>query len=215
MPSALKLDGQRFGRLIAMERKHQDSHGAWVWLCRCECGRYVLVRGATLRGGKTSACAHCAAIVRNTTHGGTGTVFYSRWRAMLDRCENRHHRGWLNYGGRGIKVCDEWHDFAAFSRDMRPSFRSDLELDRTDVNGHYEPGNCRWITHAEQQNNRRNNHRLTWAGRTLSLAEWSSLLGLKPNTLLYRIRRGWPLERAITKGVAPAVLLEIANQEAR
>lgn len=211
MPAALDLSGQRFGRLVVIERSHQDSHGAWLWLCRCNCGKTVHVRGATLKAGRTSACHSCAATERATTHGGTGTDLYSRWRAMLSRCEDRNYRGWPGYGGRGIKVCDDWHDFTAFQRDMGPTFDPSLELDRIDVDGHYEPGNCRWITHAEQQHNKRSNHTVTWRDRTLTVTQWAALLGMRPNTLLYRIRRGWAIDRAMTTGVPEHVLLELAN----
>jgi len=147
----------------------------------------------------------------STTHGATGSALYSRWRAMLDRCENRKHRAWANYGGRGIKVCVEWHQFEAFARDMGPSFHPTLELDRIDVDGHYEPSNCRWLTHAEQQSNKRTNRVVTWRGRTMTVTEWAELLRMKPNTLVYRLRRGWPTERALTLGVPGDVLLELAN----
>lgn len=211
MPAALDLSGQTFGKLSTLGRSHKDGTGAWMWLCRCECGRQVHVRGATLNAGRTSACQSCANRDHGITHGQTGTDLYLRWRAMLDRCENRKHRGWPNYGGRGITVCDEWHRFENFSGDMGATFRSDLELDRIDVNGNYEPANCRWITRAEQQRNRRDNHEITWRGRTMVVTDWATSLGIKPNTLIYRLRRGWPLERAMTCGVSESVLLELAN----
>lgn len=211
MPPRLDLAGQRFGRLLAIKRSHQDKFGAWLWLCICACGKRVLVRGSTLNAGRTSACASCATSAASTTHGATGTPLYQRWRAMLDRCENPCHRGWRDYGGRGIKVCNEWHQFEAFARDMGPTFEVGLELDRIDVDGHYEVSNCRWVTHAEQQRNKRSNHLITWSGRTMVVTDWAVALGIKPNTLVYRLRRGWPLDRAMTAGVSADVLLELAN----
>lgn len=211
MPPALDLSGKTFGKLMALHRDGKDASGAWIWLCRCECARYVHVRGATLNSGRTTACASCAATLRNTTHGATGTDLYLRWRAMLDRCENRKHRAWPNYGGRGIKVCDEWHQFEVFSSDMGASFDPALELDRIDVNGHYELRNCRWITHAEQQSNRRTNHVVSWRGRTMTVTQWASWLDLKPNTIVCRLRRGWPVEKALVTGARIDVLQEIAN----
>lgn len=213
MPPPLELTGARFGRLLVVTRAHKDNQQAWTWLCRCDCGREVHVRGATLKAGKTSACASCATSMGNRTHGSTGTPLYERWRAMLNRCENPNQRAWKDYGGRGIKVCDEWHQFEAFARDIGPTFEPHLELDRINVDGHYEPGNCRWATRREQQNNRRNNHLITWREHTQTVYEWAVVLGLKPNTLLYRIRRGWSLDRAMTYGVPMSVLLQIANQE--
>ena len=211
MPAALDLSGRTFGKLLVVNRSHKDAAGAWMWLCRCDCAHYVHVRAATLKSGRTAACHSCAAADRATTHGATGTDLYSRWRAMLGRCENRKHRAWPNYGGRGIKVCDEWHQFEVFARDMGTTFEPHLELDRTDVDGHYEPSNCRWVTSAEQQRNKRSNHLVTWRGRTMVVTDWAAALGINPNTLIYRLRRGWPVDRAMTYRVSESVLLELAN----
>jgi hypothetical protein len=211
MPRPLELTGQVFGKLLACSRSHKDATGAWVWLCRCECARYVHVRGATLKAGRTSACPSCAAIERNTTHGATGTDLYSRWRAMINRCENRNHHAWPHYGGRGITVCKEWHQFEAFARDMGTGFSPLLELDRIDVDGNYEPDNCRWLTHAQQQRNKRTNHLVTFYNRAMTVTEWAELLGINRNTLAYRLLRGWTTERALTYRVPATVLLELAN----
>ncbi|MEU1550251.1 hypothetical protein [Nocardia sp. NPDC005745] len=96
---------------------------------------------------------------------------------------------------------------------MASGFAPELELDRIDPDGHYSPDNCRWATRTEQQNNRRNNHRVEFCGQTRTVKEWAALLGLKANTLLYRLRRGWPIERALTEGARPDVLLQLANPE--
>ena len=92
--------------------------------------------------------------------------------------------------------------FESFASDMGPTFSPELELDRIDVNGNYEPGNCRWVARVAQQRNRRNNRILTFAGRSQTVVEWAEEIGVKANTIQTRLRRGWPIER---------VLLEIAN----
>ncbi|GHH57586.1 hypothetical protein [Lentzea cavernae] len=119
---------------------------------------------------------------------------------MLDRVGNSQHRQYNNYGGRGITVCDRWRRFEAFAEDMGATFKPELELDRIDVNGNYRPSNCRWITHAEQQRNKRTNHIVSFAGRTQTVQDWAELLAIKPNTLIYRLRRGWSTERALRTG---------------
>ena len=121
---------------------------------------------------------------------------------MLDRCERATNREYRNYGGRGIVVCERWHDFAAFRDDMGDTFRPDLELERADNEAAYSPSNCKWASRKEQQNNRRNNHRVTLNGVTKTVEQWSAETGIKANTIIYRLRRGWPVERA---------LLELAN----
>lgn len=207
MPPRLELRGQRFGRLMVVQRTRQDSFGAWKWQCRCDCGAVTEVRGAQLTAGRSHACSSCATSLANTTHGMTGTPLYRRWRAMVERTGNPQSSDYRNYGGRGIAVCGRWRGFEAFAEDMGPTFDKRLELDRIDVNGEYSPENCRWATRIEQQRNRRNNHRIEWCGLNLTVEEWGERLGLKPNTITTRIRRGWSIERALTKDV----LLEWAN----
>ena len=209
MPVKLDLSGKRFGRLIAIKEHGRDLHGAVMWGCRCDCGRTSYVRGSSLAHGATRSCG-CGVALRAAqprTHGKTGTSLYRRWRAMLSRCKNiKDH----NYGGRGIKVCEQWHSFEAFEADMAPGFSTMLELDRRDNNGDYEPGNCRWATRIQQQRNRRNNCNITWQHKTMTAQEWADLLGLKANTLIYRLRRGWSVPRALSEGVSHDVLLELA-----
>lgn len=211
MPNRLELEGMQYGKLTVLRRNGQDKHRAWMWECQCDCGKSVVVRGSTLSAGRTKSCSSCASSASSTTHGQTGTLLYQRWRAMISRSEYPSHREFANYGGRGIKVSPEWHEFSAFARDMGPGFDPDLELDRIDVDGDYAPENCRWATRVEQQNNRRNNHRILWRGTTRTVKQWADLLGLKPNTLLYRLRRGWDLDRAMTFRVPKAVLLALSN----
>lgn len=197
MPAPLELAGKRFGLLTVVARSHKNRHHAWMWLCRCDCGRSVYVQGSTLNTGRTSACSSCATRLSSTTHGQSNTPLFRRWQAMKARTSNKNSAAWRNYGGRGIRVCDEWQSYEAFARDMGPTFQPHLELDRIDVNGNYEPSNCRWTTRDQQQNNTRRNHRVTWRGCTLTVTEWADVLGIKPNTLLYRLRRGWSIERAL------------------
>lgn len=183
-----------------------------MWLCECSCGTHVHVRGSTLVADRTKACHSCAATQRSTTHGQSRTPLYFRWRAMHERTGNPNHSHYKNYGGRGIAICERWmSSFEAFEEDMGPTFQPDFELDRIDVNGHYSPENCRWVSKRQQQRNKRSNHVVTWNGRSMVVTDWAEVLGLVPNTLIYRLRRGWPVERALTFGVEPARLLELAS----
>ena len=130
---------------------------------------------------------------------------------MIGRCTLPSSDDYHNYGGRGIRICERWLDFQKFADDMGEKFLPNLELDRVNVDGNYEPSNCRWATRKVQQRNRRNNHRVAWCGRNLTVCEWAELLGHKPNTLIFRLRRGWPIERTMREGAAESVLLELAN----
>lgn len=121
---------------------------------------------------------------------------YSPWENMRDRCNNKNSTGYHNYGGRGIKVCSRWDDFKKFREDMgnRPPGTS---IERNDKNGNYEPGNCRWATPAEQSRNTRKNVLVTLDGETRVLKDWGNKFGLRYNTIILRLKRGWTMEDAL------------------
>ncbi len=197
------LTGRRFGHITVLGFAGLDGHRSAMWHQRCDCGAVNITRGSTLVAGRTQACKSCANSKSKTTHGMSRTVLYQRWRAMLDRTGRSEGAEYHNYGGRGITVCPRWRQFEAFAADMGPTFSPGLELDRIDVNGHYEPSNCRWITKREQQLNKRTNHRVEWRGETRTIQEWSEILGIKPNTLVHRLRRDWGVERAFLTPAMP------------
>jgi len=122
---------------------------------------------------------------------------------MLQRCENPSDKSYKNYGFRGIKVCDEWHKLIPFCDwALASGWQKGLQLNRINNNGNYEPGNCHWVTPQENNRNKRNNHMITFAGKTQCLAAWVDETGIKYQTLLDRVNRcHWPIERALTEPV--------------
>lgn len=155
----------------------------------------------TVRGRTLSSEARAALSARAKKHGMHGTPTYRSWISMRQRCQNQRLRQYADYGGRGIRVCERWQVFENFYADMgeRPE---GCTLDRIDGNGNYEPGNCRWAPPKTQSRNWRNaNHRITYAGETLTLAEWSERVGIEHHTLQYRLRQGWTAEAALTTPV--------------
>lgn len=117
---------------------------------------------------------------------------------MHSRCELKSAASYPNYGGRGIKVCDRWQLFESFLADMGPRPEG-MTVERNDMNGNYEPGNCRWATSTEQSHNKRNNVHLTANGKTQTMAEWARELGVNHTAIVYRLKAGWSVERAVTE----------------
>lgn len=130
------------------------------------------------------------------THGAAGTPMYQAWNMMLQRCNNPKNAGYANYGGRGIVVCERWNRFENFLADMgaRPP---GMTIERSDVDGNYEPGNCRWATDQEQKNNRRDSRHYVIGGVKKTMTEWAHKHGLKQPTVWRRLAKGDSIERAL------------------
>lgn len=193
--------GDKFGHLTIINDSIDKINGDIYVMCRCDCGNIKRIRRRCLINGKTKSCG-CEVIVRNkevhTKHGMSHSKTYKSWLGMKQRCYNPNFADYHNYGGRGIKICDRWvHSFKNFLDDMGIMPDGDkITLERIDNNRGYYPDNCRWETLRNQQRNRRNNHRIDYNNESLTIVEWGEKLGIKPNTILTRIRRGWNIERA-------------------
>lgn len=138
------------------------------------------------------------------TLGGKPTPEYRIWAAIRARCLNPNMPGYKHYGGRGIKICQQWNEFENFLADMGPRPSSRHSIDRyPDNNGHYEPGNCRWATQTQQSRNTRANRLITFRGETHCVREWEEILGFPRNVIAIRLFNGWPEIDALTtpKGV--------------
>lgn len=185
----------KFGCLTILSRSENDRFGRTQWLCRCDCGKEHVAALFRMKSGHTKSCG-CIKGKANATHRMSGTPTHNSWCAMKQRCNYVGSEGYAYYGGRGIKVCERWNDFAAFLEDMgeRPEGHT---IERKDTDGDYEPGNCIWATMAQQQRNRRSTILIERNGITKCVKDWCNELGIKPDVVYGRIRYGMSPQEAL------------------
>lgn len=159
MAKQLNLTGRKFGKLTAIKIDYKSKDYKTFWLCKCDCGNYTSVYVSKLTTGKTKTCG-CSRTTdpHNYKHGLRHTRLYRIWANMKTRCYNKMDPHYSRWGGRGVKICNEWiNDFKAFyDWAIKNGYQDNLSIDRINNDGNYEPNNCRWATIKQQNNNKRN-----------------------------------------------------------
>lgn len=185
------LTEQRFGKLVAKMYAYAGASGAH-WLCDCDCGNWTISAACQLKCGKTKSCG-CITLERLSKHGlSDSSPIYRVWSGMRSRCRSPKNVAYHNYGGRGIKVCDEWNSFEIFQRDMIADYRSGLTLDRRDNSGDYCKENCRWVSRAVQNSNQRRNRFIDTPAGRITVSQAAKIFQIHINTLNKRIASEWP-----------------------
>lgn len=212
MAQALDLAGVRFGKLVAKSIAFRRN--AAYWNCDCDCGKTTVVRAALLKNGTVASCG-CGSVEQarlncKKWHNRNEKIpieyrqkLKNCYQNMLKRCTDPSNKRWECYGGRGIRVCDEWIAPGGRQRfynwALAAGYRAGLQIDRIDVNGNYSPNNCRFVDPVIQANNTRRNRVITWQGESMTLADWARKFGLSYSSMQHRVDRGWSMERIATQ----------------
>ena len=208
MKTAKDLTGKVFGKLIVIKKVGTDKKYNTQWLCKCECGNEKIVARDKLIIGHTTSCG-CARKNffknLNKIHGLSHSRLWYVWYNIKNRCYRNTSKYYKYYGGRGITMCKEWLDdyqnfynWAIKNGYDETAPKGACTIDRIDVNGNYEPNNCRWISMREQSRNKRNNKRISYNGETHCLKEWAEILSVDYKKLRDRMYKHNNFEKVIT-----------------
>lgn len=203
-PRLIDIRGKVYGRLTVYGFHEIRSRKSY-WYCECICGNKVSVRSDQLKSGRSKSCG-CITQERvqagiNTTHGLSKHPLYAVFHGMKRRCYLKTSQDYIYYGGRGIRICEDWlSNFESFYEwALSSGYERGLSIDRIDVNGNYEPSNCRWVTMKVQNRNTRQNNVIEINGKFKCLSEWCEHLNISLSTVKYRVRRGWDVKDALLK----------------
>ena len=205
MSKKIDMIGKRFGQLVVVKESLTRKNATVYWICKCDCGNVTKpIKGTALRDGTTQSCGclvSSSIIKRNRSHGMSRTPLYRTWGNMVQRCTNPKKIAFKNYGGRGIKVCDDWRtSFESFYEwSINNGYSEGLSIDRIDPNGNYCPENCRWIPMKEQGRNRRNTILVDCDGEMKTISQIAKEQGVSHSTV-FRRHKKWPADsRMVTK----------------
>lgn len=201
MGKVIDITGQKFGRLTVIkfiEKRNQH----YYYLCKCDCGNEKIVEKGNLRALKIKSCG-CFKKEKDSfpkKHGKSYTKLYRIYKALINRCYRQKDINYKNYGGRGISVCQEWlNDFMSFYNwAVLNGYQENLSIDRINVNGNYEPNNCRWTDKITQANNTRRNHYIEYNKQVKTLSQWAKELNVSTGLIKGRLKKGWTIEQVFT-----------------
>lgn len=194
----MNIIGMKFGKLTVIEKTNEKAknNGEFKYRCKCDCGNEVLVRGSHLKDGNSQTCGCSHRLTKRKEN----IRIYNIYQNMKERCYNKNCKSFKNYGKRGIKICEEWlNDYNCFYEwAIKNGYKDELSIDRINVDGNYEPNNCRWATRIQQANNTTQNVFITYHNEKKTVAEWARTLNMSYSKLNYRLKN-WDIEKAFNK----------------
>jgi len=200
----LGIAGEKFNKLTVLNKTNEKANKTYLWLCECECGNLTKVKKWNITSGNTRSCG-CLKVEsikkvgqQNISHGMRYTKIYKIWESMKRRCNNEKAERYASYGGRGITYCEEWEKFDGFYEWVKESgYKEGLSIDRIDVDGNYEPSNCRWVTLEQQSFNKTNSRKVHYKDKELTIAELAKKTGKSYHLLYQRIvKLGWSVSES-------------------
>ncbi len=198
MPAKIDYSGYKFGKLTVVNKLQQKSYEKAKYYCVCDCGTEVIVSGSNLVTGHTKSCG-CLTVKHGLAR---KERLYNIWVGMRQRCRDKKSKDYPRYGGRGISVCKEWNDYDTFRNwALNSGYNDTFSIDRINVNGNYEPSNCRWESTEAQNNNKTNNTSCEFNGETHTLAEWARIFKIPYRIVVQRHSRNWDIKRILTTPV--------------
>lgn len=196
--------GKKYSRLVILDLDHISNNHRY-YKCKCDCGKMVVVGFAHLRSGAIKSCGCLWEENKHEYRKKHGFAkkepLYSTWRGIKQRCYNKNHSRYKEYGGRGIVMCEDWkNNYLIFRKwALESGYKTGLTIDRINNEAGYYPNNCRWVTNKVQQSNKRTNHFITFNGETKTISEWAYEKGISASLLQARIGKlGWSIEKALT-----------------
>jgi hypothetical protein len=204
------ITGKKFGHLTTIKYIKNNKHGRAIWLFECDCEnktkKELAIADIKYAGTQSCGCLHKKRAKEcNTKHGLSNNRIYDIWLHMKQRCYDKNYPKYKDWGGRGIKICNEWLEEDGFKRfyewSIKNGYQDNLTINRKNNDKDYTQTNCNWATRIEQANNRRNNHKIFYKGKMQTLAQWEKEYGLREKLLYERLSYGWSTEEALTTPV--------------
>jgi len=196
MSKLSNLVGQKFNRLTVMRFEGKNKNRQSIYLCKCDCGKELMVLGYTLKNNHTKSCG-CLKLQKLTRHGYSRSKIYNVWHDIVQRCNNKNNCNYKYYGGRGVSVCDRWLKFENFLEDMGEPPTNKHEIDRIENDLGYHKENCRWATRKNNNRNKSNNRLIHFQNKDWCFAELAEVYNICPNTLRHRLNKGLSIEQSI------------------